>query len=64
MRFRSGEGMPLKAKYTAIILMWFFISMSIFVFLHSHALWIKAIIIISGLLGTVFILKQPTFSKA
>ena len=40
------------------------ISMSIFVFLHSHALWIKAIIIISGLIGTVFILKQPTFSKA
>ena len=64
LRFRSGDGMPLKAKYTAIILMWFFISMSLFVFLHSHALWIKAIIIISGLLGTVFILKQPTFSKA
>ena len=64
LRFRSGEGMPLKAKYTAIIIMWFFISMSIFIFLYSHALWIKAIIIISGLIGTVIILKQPTLSKA
>ena len=64
LRFRSGKGMPLKAKYSAIIIMWFFISISIFIFLHTHAFWIKAIIIISGLVGTVFILKQPTFSKA
>ncbi len=63
LRFRSGEGMPIKAKYTSIIMMWFFISTSIFFFLHSHALWIKAIITLSGCIGTVFILKQPTFSK-
>ncbi len=63
LRFRSGEGMPIKAKYTAIIIMWFFISISTFVFLHSHALWIKAIITLSGFIGTIFILRQPTFSK-
>ena len=63
LRFRSGEGMPMKAKYTSIIMMWFFISTSIFFFLHSHALWIKLIITLSGFLGTIFILRQPTFSK-
>jgi hypothetical protein len=63
LRFRSGKGMPLKAKYSAIIIMWFFISVSIFVFLYLHALWIKVIIILSGFIGTIFIIKQPTFSK-
>ena len=63
LRFRSGKGIPIKAKYTSIIMMWFFISTSIFFFLHSHALWIKAIITISGFIGTVFILRQPTFKK-
>ena len=63
LRFRSGEGMPIKAKYTSIIMMWFFISTSIFFFIYSHALWIKAIIILSGVIGTVFILRQPTFNK-
>ena len=32
LRFRSGEGMPIKAKYTSIIMMWFFILTSIFFF--------------------------------
>ena len=63
LRFRSGEGMPVKAKYTSIIMMWFFILTSIFFFLHSHALWIKMIITLSGFVGTIFILRQPTFSK-
>ena len=63
LRFRSGEGMPIKAKYTSIIMMWFFISTSIFFFLHSHALWLKTIIALSGFIGTVFILRQPTFQK-
>ena len=63
LRFRSGKGMPIKAKYTSIIMMWFFISTSILIFLHSHALWIKAIITLSGLIGTFFIIKQPTFNK-
>ena len=63
LRFRTGEGMPIKAKYTSIIMMWFFISTSIFFFLHSHTFWIKAIITLSGFIGTIFILRQPTFSK-
>ena len=63
LRFRSGKGIPIKAKYTSIIMMWFFISTSIFFFLHSHALWLKTIIALSGFIGTVFILRQPTFKK-
>ena len=63
LRFRSGEGMPIKAKYTSIIMMWFFISTSIFFFLQSHALWIKTIIALSGIIGTVFILRQPSIKK-
>ena len=63
LRFRSGKGIPIKAKYTSIITMWFFISTSIFFFLHTHALWLKTIIALSGFIGTVFILRQPTFKK-
>ena len=63
LRFRSGKGIPIKAKYTSIIMMWFFISTSIFFFLHTHALWLKTIIALSGFIGTVFILRQPTFKK-
>ena len=63
LSFRSGKGIPIKAKYTSIIMMWFFISTSIFFFLHSHALWLKTIIALSGFIGTVFILRQPTFKK-
>ena len=63
LRFRSGKGIPIKAKYTSIIMMWFFISTSIFFFLHSHALWLKTIIALSGFIGTIFILRQPTFKK-
>ena len=62
-RFRSGKGIPIKAKYTSIIMMWFFISTSIFFFLHSHALWLKTTVALSGFIGTVFILRQPTFKK-
>ena len=63
LRFRAGEGMPIKAKYTSIIMMWFFISTSIFFFFHSHALWIKAIITLSGFIGTFFVVRQQTFKK-
>ena len=63
LRFRAGDGMPIKAKYTSIIVMWFFISTSILIFLSSHDLWIKAVIILAGLIGTIFIMRQPTFSN-
>ena len=63
LRFRTGEGMPIKAKYTSIIMMWFFILISVSIFLQTYIVWIKAMIILLGVIGTIFILKQPTFNK-
>ena len=63
MRFREGKGMPKKAKYFSISMMWFFISTSVFIFLYAAAPWVKIIIIVCGMIGTSFIIKQPTFIK-
>ena len=60
LRFRSGQGMPEKAKYTSILMMWIFIFTSVVIFLQTHIIWIKALIILLGAIGTIFILKQPT----
>ena len=45
LRFRAGEGMPIKAKYTSIIMMWFFILISVSIFLQTYIVWIKAMIV-------------------
>ena len=63
LRFRSGQGMPEKAKYTSIFMMWFFILTSVVIFLQTYIIWIKAMIILLGIIGTIFILKQPTLMK-
>ena len=63
MRFREGKGMPKKAKYFSISMMWFFISISVVIFLYTAAPWVKIIIVVCGMIGTSFILKQPTFNK-
>ena len=63
LRFRNGEGMPVKAKYTSISLMWIFIALSVFVFLHQFALWIKITIVLLGLIGTTMIIMQPTYNS-
>ena len=63
LRYRRGEGMPKQTKYISISMMWFFIFISVFIFLHDFAIWIKMIIILLGLIGTTFIVKQPTYNK-
>jgi len=63
LRFRNGKGMPKKAKYFSILMMWFFISTSIFIFLYAATFWLKIIIVICGMIGTSYIIKQPTFTK-
>lgn len=63
LRYRRGEGMPVKAKYTSISLMWIFIALSVFFFLHQSALWIKITIVLLGLIGTTMIIMQPTYNS-
>lgn len=63
-QYRSGQGMPIKAKYISIFMMWFFISTSVGIFLQTCTLWIKLIIVLLGLVGTIFIVTQPTFNKS
>jgi|TARA_B110000914_G_scaffold177570_1_gene159134 uncharacterized membrane protein YbaN (DUF454 family) len=63
LRFREGKGMPKKAKYFSISMMWFFISTSVFIFLYAAASWVKIIIVICGMIGTSYIIKQPTLTR-
>tara|TARA_B100001750_G_C14879963_1_gene289926 strand:- start:92 stop:499 length:408 start_codon:yes stop_codon:yes gene_type:complete len=61
LRFRKGEGMPLKAKYISIITMWGFVVFAVFFALPSTIIWVKYFILLSAVTGTFYIIKQPGF---
>ena len=60
LQFREGKGMPKKAKYCSLITMWTFIAFAVFWGLPDLLVWIKSFIVLSGSVGTFYILKQPT----
>lgn len=62
-RFRSGEGMPKKAKYYSLTTMWAFVAFAVFFALSNTIIWVKYLIIISATTGTFYIVKQPNFKK-
>jgi len=59
LQFREGKGMPKKAKYCSLITMWAFIVFAVFWGLPDLLVWIKSFIVLSGSVGTFYILKQP-----
>ncbi len=61
--FREGAGMPKKAKYLSIVTMWAFIMFAVFIGLPDSAAWIKYFIVLSGAMGTIYIISQPGLKK-
>jgi uncharacterized protein len=59
--FLTGNGITLKGKKVSIISMWIFISLGIILGFNSFPQLIIAFILILGMSGTFFILKQPTY---
>ena len=59
LRFRTGQGMPKKAKYYSIMTMWTFIIFALFFGISESREWIKGLIIFSAFIGTFYIIRQP-----
>ncbi len=55
--YLDGQGLPLKGKVWALILMWASISFSMWI---VPLLWVRAFMLVSAICVTVYILKQKT----
>tara|TARA_B100000131_G_scaffold206327_1_gene198437 strand:+ start:226 stop:615 length:390 start_codon:yes stop_codon:yes gene_type:complete len=58
--YREGLGMPKKAKVTAILGMWFFVSLSVLFGIPDSMVLAKILTIVGALTGTGYIINQPT----
>lgn len=58
--FREGRGMPRTAKIMAICSIWIFVSLSIFVGIPSHMVFVKMLTFIGACIGTGVIITLPT----
>jgi len=54
--YLEGQGVPLRAKITAIGLIWFSISISVFV---VNPFWLKFLLVIIGFSVTLYLLSLP-----
>ena len=61
--YLSGKGMPLRAKIISLILMWVFGSLAILYGIPDSLLYIKLIVFILLLIGTIFLLRVKTYKK-
>ena len=52
----SGQGIPLKAKLTAIGMIWIVIPVSVFI---VHPLWLKYLLIVIAICVTLYLLSLP-----
>ncbi len=59
--FREGRGMPKKAKFMAIGLIWFFVFISIFLGIPEHMFVVKVFTFLGACVGTVIITAIPTY---
>ena len=58
--FREGRCMPFRAKVTAIITMWIFVSISIFVGIPDSMILAKIITFLGAATGTVYVIRLRT----
>lgn len=59
--YLDGQGVPLRAKITAIVLIWLSLSVSVFVI---NPFWLKLLLIIVGLSVTLYLLSLATSREA
>ena len=55
--YTSGQGIPLRAKLTAIGMLWVTISISVFI---VHSLWLKYLLVIIAISISLYLLSLPT----
>jgi len=59
--FREGRGMPRKAKFIAIGFIWLFVSISVFVGIPDHLVFVKIITLLAACAGAGVIIALPTY---
>ena len=59
--FLDGQGIPLRAKLSAIALIWISIPVSVFFFVQLF--WLKIFLIAIGLCITIYLLRLPVSEK-
>ena len=59
--FREGRGMPRKAKFIALGFIWLFVSISVFVGIPDHLVYLKILTLLAACTGTGVIITLPTY---
>ena len=59
--FREGKGMPRKAKFIALGFIWLFVSISVFVGIPDHLVYVKILTFLAACTGTGVIITLPTY---
>lgn len=59
--FQNGQGLPLRAKVSAIALVWVTIPVSVWFFISL--LWVKVSLIVIGLSVTIYLLRMPIYAE-
>ena len=59
--FREGRGMPRKAKFIALGFIWLFVSISVFVGIPDHLVYVKILTLLAACTGTGVIITIPTY---
>ena len=59
--FREGRGMPRKAKFIALGFIWLFVSISVFVGIPDHLVYVKILTFLAACTGTGVIITLPTY---
>jgi uncharacterized membrane protein YbaN (DUF454 family) len=62
-RYRSGEGLPLKAKVSLLLLLWASLSYSSFVALPARLWWVRLLLLGVGLGVTIHLLRIKTYQR-
>ena len=59
--FREGRGMPRKAKFIALGFICFFVSISVFVGIPDHLVYVKILTFLAACIGIGVIITLPTY---
>ena len=60
--YRSGRGMPKRAKFSALVMLTTAVLASVILFIDPW--WVRALVLLVGLIGAVFIVRVPTKTES
>lgn len=59
--YRAGQGLPRRAKISAVVLLWLTIGVTILFAIDST--WVRALLLVIASGVTIYLLRLPTFSE-